>query len=752
MNWMRDNKVLPQISDTERQALEAGDVWIEGQFFAGKTDFEKILAENYDQLPEHEQAFLDGPVEELLSMADSYELSKRRKLPQEIMDFMGANGFFAMQIAEEFGGRPMSTLGKSCAMAKITPVSGLIGALVVIPNSLGAAELLGHYGTDEQKQYYLPKLANGEFIPCFGLTEPTAGSDAASIKAEGEVFKDSDGEIKIKLTFCKRYITLAPISNLISLAVRLYDADKLLGKGEDVGITVVLIEKGVQGLHIGDHHEPIGDAFPNGPIVGKDVVVPAKDILGGLDCAGLGWKMLMESLAGGRMVSLPASGICGMRHAAMVAGAYSMVRQQFGISIGRMEGIEAKVGKIAGLSYMFDAARVFGCSAVDSGLQPPVISAIMKAYSTEIAQELTKDAMDVVAGSGVMQGPNNLMGKAFSSTPVPVTVEGANIMTRTLMIFGQGATRCHPYAYRVVEAVENEDAAAFKSNIVAWLSLFVKQVVMSVVMGLSRGFIGAKIPNVAPKTKSIYRRLAWSSTRFGLMTNMAMFFIGGKLKVRGNLTGRYADILAWMYVITATLRRFEAEGRKPEDLPVVQYACEYAFAKIQQAYEGLYENFDGVAGILLKTLGRFMLGVNPLAKMPNDQMSREAAQCIQSYNEQYFRIAQGQFQPEDTQKGLGRLLHAFRLYTEAEVVRQKIRHAQKIGRLDKGKLDTVIAAAYQQGVTTEVENNLLDEAAAACLAAIEVDVFTAAEYYGAEDIPGVTATGGVVSPQLKAVS
>jgi len=757
MNWMRDNQVLPQISGTERQALEAGDVWIEGQFFAGKADFSAILAQNYNQLPEHEQAFLDGPVEELLAMANSYELSKRRKLPQEIMDFLGEHGFFAMQIAKEYGGMPMSTLGKSCVMAKITPVSGLISALVVIPNSLGAAELLGHYGTDQQKQYYLPKLANGEFIPCFGLTEPTAGSDAASIQAEAHVFKDSDGEIKLKLNFRKRYITLAPISNLISLAVRLYDADNLLGKGEDVGITVLLLEKGIDGLHIGDHHEPIGEVFPNGPIVGKGVIVPAADILGGVDYAGQGWKMLMESLAGGRMVSLPASGICAMRHSAMVAGAYSMVRQQFGISIGRMEGVEAKVGKIAALTYMFDAARIFGCSAVDSGLQPPVVSAIMKAYSTEVAQELAKDAMDVVAGSGVMQGPNNLLGRTYASAPVPVTVEGANIMTRTLMIFGQGATRCHPYAYKVVEAVEQQDVPAFRANIVAWLSLFVKQMVMSVVQGLSRGYIGTSIPDVEPKTRSIYRRLAWSTTRFGLLTNMAMFLIGGKLKVRGNLTGRYADVLAWTYTISATLRRFEAEGRKAEDLSVVQYSSEYALTKIQQAFEGMYENFDGVAGFLLRSVGRFMLGVNPLAKLPSDQLSRAAAQSIQSYNEQFFRIAQGQFVPADTGKGLGRLLQAFRLNTEAEPVRSKIRAAQKRGDLAKGKIESLAQSACEQGVITQAEQDILQEATKACLAAIEVDVFTAEEYYGSSDIPGVTATGGVNSaaeakPAVQAVS
>lgn len=742
MNWMRDNKVLPQISDTERQALEAGDVWIEGQFFGGKADFDAVLAENYDKLSPEEQAYLDGPVEELLEMADNYQLNLSRKLPQEILDFMGKNGFFAMQIAKEYGGNPMSTLAKSCVMAKTAPVSGLISTLIVIPNSLGAAELLGHYGTAEQKQHYLPKLANGEYIPCFGLTEPTAGSDAASIKAEGEVFRDSDGEIKIKLNFRKRYITLAPIANLISLAVRVSDPQNLLGKGEDVGITVVLVEKGAEGLHIGDHHQPIGESFPNGPIVGKDVIVPVTDILGGIEYAGQGWKMLMESLAGGRMVSLPATGICGMRHAAMVAGAYSMVRQQFGIPIGRMEGVEQKVGHIAGLTYMFDAARIFGCSAVDNGIQPPVTSAIMKAYSTEYGRALGTDAMDIAAGYGVMQGPNNVMGRLYCSAPVGVTVEGANIMTRTLMIFGQGATRCHPYAYKVVEAVESGDKAAFRRNLSGWMWQFLSVFIMSLVRSVTRGYFTVKMPrNVEPKTKTFYRRLGWATTRFGLLTNLAMFFIGGKLKARGSLTGRYADAVAWMYAAISALRRFEAEGRKPEDLPVVQYACQYALAQTQKAYEGIYENFDGGLGLILRTIGRVGLGINPLAKLPNDQLTHDAAQSIQSYGEQYLRIAQDQYIPKDKTTGLGRLLEAFRLTTEAEPVRNKIREAQKARKLPRGKAEELAAQACELGVISAFERDQLLDATKACLAAIEVDVFTQDEYYGVNDLPGMTATG-----------
>ncbi|MGM0563563.1 MAG: acyl-CoA dehydrogenase [Pseudomonadota bacterium] len=744
MNWMRDNKVLPQISDTERQALEAGDVWIDGQFFGGKVDFDAILAENYDQLSAEEQAYLDGPVEELLNMVDHYQINRTRKLPDEVMDFMAKNGFFGFQIAKEYGGTPLSTLAKSCVMAKVTPASGLISALIVIPNSLGAAELLGHYGTAEQKQHYLPKLANGEYIPCFGLTEPTAGSDAASIKAEGVVFRDSDGEIKFRLNFRKRYITLAPIANLISLAVRLHDPENLLGKGEDAGITVVLLEKGLDGLHIGDHHEPIGDAFPNGPIVGRDVVIPATDVLGGLEYAGQGWKMLMESLAGGRMVSLPATGICGMRHSAMVAGAYSMVRRQFGIPVGQMEGVEQKVGHIAALTYMFDAARVFGCSAVDNGIQPPVISAIMKAYSTEQGRLLGTDAMDVAAGFGVMQGPNNVMGRLYTSAPVGVTVEGANIMTRTLMIFGQGATRCHPYAFNVVEAVEQEDTAAFRKNLTAWMLQFASGIAMSWLRGLTRGLFTTKTPRKAdPKTRGYYRRLSWSATRYGMMTNLAMFFVGGKLKMKGNLTGRYADAVAWMYAATSALRRYEAEGRKPEDLALVEYACEYALAQTQTAYEGIYANFGGgLLGFMLRTVGRFFLSINRLGKLPSDEQSRAAARTIQSYGDQYLRVAQGQWIPQDKTTGLGRLVEAFRLTSEAEPVRLKIKQAQKARQLPRGKVEAMVDEALAQGVISQQEHDQLQQANAACLDAIEVDVFTQDEYYGENGKPaGFTATG-----------
>jgi acyl-CoA dehydrogenase len=573
-------------------------------------------------------------------------------------------------------------------------------------------------------------------VPCFGLTEPTAGSDAASIRADGLVFKDADGDIKLKLNFRKRYITLAPIANLATLACKLRDPQNLLGKGADVGITCVLIHEGTPGFTHGDHHDPIGDPFYNGPLIGKDVVVPASNIIGGLKGAGQGWRMLMEQLAGGRMVSLPAGAIGGAKAVAAVTGPYSMVRQQFGIPIGRMEGVEDKVGKIAAISYMLEGARVFGCSAVDAGHQPPVVSAVMKAYSTEISQQLVIDGMDVFSGAGVMQGPNNILGMGYKSAPVGVTVEGANILTRTLMIFGQGATRCHPYALNVVNAVEQNDAKAFRKNLLGWIGHFVLNIGRGAVRYLTRG-LSAGSPVSGP-TATYFRRLAWSATRFAVLTDLAMFTIGGKLKVRGKLTGRYADALAWQILATGALRRWEAEGRREEDLPLVHYSVQYALAKIQDAFVGIYANFGGALGALLRTVGMLFLRSNPIGSLPSDRLSHQSALAIQSLSEQYQRLTENVFAPKDESLAAGRLLKAFKLIGESEGAVAKIHAAQKAKKLPRGVPEELAQDAANQGVITGEEAAAIRKAYSARLEAIEVDVFSPEQYFGV-----VGKTGGI---------
>lgn len=736
MHWMKANKILPQISDTERLALEAGSVWIDGEFFRGTPDFKKILAEPYNRLSEEERAYIEGPVEELLRRVEArrYEIQRTKRMPADLLEFIKQSGMMGLLIPKEYGGKDFSTLAISTIMAKIGPVSATVGTFVVIPNSLGAAELIKHYGTEAQKQHYLPRLARGEYVPCFGLTEPTAGSDAASIKAEGLVFKDDDGRLKLKLNFRKRYITLAPIANLVTLACKLRDPHNLLGKGEDVGITCVLIHDGTPGFTHGDHHDPIGDPFYNGPLEGRDVVVPVEQIIGGPAGAGQGWRMLMEQLAGGRMVSLPAGAVGGAKAVAAVTGPYSMVRQQFGIPIGRMEGVEEKVGKIAALTYLLEGARVFGCSAVDAGHQPPVVSAVMKAYTTALSQQLVIDGMDVFSGAGVMQGPNNILGKGYKSAPVAITVEGANIMTRTLMIFGQGATRCHPYALNVVHAVERGDVAAFRKNLLGWIGHFFANGGRAAVRYLTRG-ASAGAPVSGPTAK-YYRRLAWAATRYAVLTDLAMFTIGGKLKARGKLTGRYADALAWMILATGALRRYEAEGRKAEDLPLVHYSVQYALARVQEAFEGIYANFGGLVGAWLKTVGLFLLRVNPLGAEPADRLSHLAAQAIQAPSEQYRRLTQDVYLFADETRGAGRLLKAFRLLAEAQGALAKIHAAQHARQLPRGAAEELAQEAVRLGVISAEEAARVARAYAARLEAIEVDVFTPEQYFGTIDAQG----------------
>ncbi len=729
MHYMKDHKILPQISDTERQALEAGTVWIDGEFFGGNPDFGRMLAERYDRLSSEEQAFVDGPCEDLCRMIDRYEIARTRKVPEEVLEFLKSRGFMGFLIPKEYGGKQFSKLAISTIMAKVMPFNAAVGTFVVIPNTLGAAELLVQYGTKAQKDHYLPRLASGEYIPCFGLTEPTAGSDAASIKAEGQVFRDTDGVLKIRLNFRKRYITLAPVANLVTIACRLDDPQNLLGKGVDAGISCVLIHKGTPGFSSGDHHMPIGDAFDNGPLYGKDVVVPASQIIGGIERAGEGWKMLMEQLAGGRAVSLPAGAIGGAKIVAATVGAYSMVRQQFGIAIGRMEGVEEKVGRIAGLTYLLEASRVFACSALDAGHEPPVTSAVLKAYSTELARQIVTDGMDVMAGAGVMQGPNNILGAGYMSAPVGVTVEGANILTRTLMIFGQGATRCHPHALKVVNAAEQDDVGAFRASLLAWLLQFVLGMGRSLVRTLSRGWTVPMPPDIAPETRVYYRRLGWAAARYGLLTNLAMFAIGGRLKMRGKLTGRYADALAWQLMAMSALRRFEAEGRRAEDLPLLHYALQHALAEIQQAFAGIYANFDGLLGRVLRLFGTPLLRLNPIGTVPDDAMSQAAARCIQRHNPQFLRLADDVYLPQEGSIGLGRLLRAFRLVSESEPTLEKIRTAQKDKRLPRGAAEELAAEAAYKGVISREEANRVAAALAARLDAIEVDVFKPEQYY-----------------------
>ncbi|WP_242111727.1 acyl-CoA dehydrogenase [Luteimonas aquatica] len=728
MRWMQAAKVLPKVSETERQALESGTAWVDRDFFSGHPDFKRMLAEPYARLSAEEQAFLDGPVEAICRQADPWQIQCERRVPEALIAAMREGGFFGLSIPKAYGGLAFSKTGKGAVKSKLAAVHTAVYNWASIPNSLGPAELVTRYGTEAQRAHYLPKLARGEYYPCFGLTEPTAGSDAASIRAEGVVFRAADGALKLRLNFRKRYITMAPVANLVSLACRLSDPDNLLGKGEDVGISVVLLHKGTPGLHMGDWHDPMGQHLPNGPIVGTDVVVPAEDIVGGVEGAGKGWAMIMECLATGRCISLPSTAVGPMRSAAALMGAYSIVREQFGIPIGQMEGVRERVARVAGLTYQMDAAFKYTMAAADNGQSPAVISALLKLQTTEAGRQVAMDVMDVFAGSGVMRGPNNIVNDAYQAFPIAVTVEGANILTRTLIVFGQGTIRSHPYVLRVVQAVDRGDAREFRRALLGWGGQIVGNAGRNLLRGLTRGF-SAGSP-VGGETAVYYRRLAWSATRFALLTDLALFLVGGKLKQKGRFSGAMADVLSWMFVGFSTLRRFEAEGRKPEDLALVHWSLQHALGQIQQGFLGAYENFgDGLVGRLLRGPGRFWLRLNPVGGPPAAALDAAVADAVQSIGPTWQRLTEGAYLPPDSDRGAGRLLRAFRLTLRARPLRERLRKAVKSGELQPGPLEAQLREAVALQLIDAPGAQLLREADAARMAAIEVDHFTAEQYY-----------------------
>jgi acyl-CoA dehydrogenase len=631
---------VPRISETERQALEAGTVWVDGELFSGRPDFEKMLREPYPSLSERERAFLDGPVETVCGMADPAS-----EPSPEVWRYLKEQRFFGLAIPQEHGGHGFSALAQSTIFGKLASRSLGLSAVVLIPNSVGPGELLLEYGTPEQKAHYLPRLARGEEIPCFALTEPEAGSDAASLRSEGVLFRDRQGRLALRLNWSKRYITLAPVATLLGLAFRLRDPENLLGKGEDVGITVALVPAHLPGVRIGDRHDPLGIPFPNGPTEGRDVVVPFEAILGP---PGLGWKMLMEALSAGRAISLPAQSVGGAKYVARVVGAYSMIRRQFGIAIGRFEGIEEPLARIGGLLYLMEAARVFTCAGVDAGHRPSVLSAVSKYQQTELLRALVQDGMDVMGGAAICLGPRNLMARAHAGAPIGITVEGANILTRTLILFGQGAIRCHPYVQKEMRALEAGDAKGFRKALLGHAGFVLKNLVRSTLrLGSSP---------VAGPTAGYYRKLAWASARFALLTDLALLSLGSRLKRKEKLSGRFADVLSWMYLGFCALRRFEAEGRREEDLPLVRWSVEHALSRIQTAFDGIQQNFEGPLRLLIPR-GR-------IGAPPSDRLGAEVADILRRPGEQRDRLTQDLFIPAGQDEALARLERAFVLTWE----------------------------------------------------------------------------------------
>jgi acyl-CoA dehydrogenase len=726
LHWFK--KALPQVSQTEREALDAGTVWWDGDLFSGKPDWRKLLAVPKPQLTTEEQVFLDGPVEQLCAMLDEWRITHELyDLPPEVWQFIKDQGFLGMIIPRQYGGKGFSALAHSAVITKLASRSGTATVSVMVPNSLGPAELLLHYGTEEQKNYYLPRLARGQEIPCFALTGPEAGSDAGSIPDYGIVcrseFHGVQDVLGMRVTWEKRYITLGPVATLLGLAFKLYDPDRLLGGNEEIGITLALIPTGTPGVNIGRRHFPLNAAFQNGPNSGKDVFIPMDWIIGGVERAGHGWRMLMNCLAAGRAISLPASSSGMAKLAARATGAYSRVRVQFKTPIGKFEGVEEALARIGGNTYMMDAARVMTAGAVDLGEKPSVISAIVKYHITERGRQVINDAMDVHGGKGICMGPGNYLARAYQQLPVGITVEGANILTRSMIIFGQGAIRCHPYVLKEIASANEADDEKALREFDAALFGHMRFTLSNAARALFLGLTGARLARapVTADTARYYRQLTRLSSAFALLADVAMLVLGGALKRKEKLSARLGDVLSLLYLSSAVLKRYEDEGRQRADLPLLHWSLRDALWRMQGALDGILENFP--SRVMAWLLRRAVFPLGKTFSPPSDELGRQVSSLLLAPSATRDRLTAGIYVPVSEADPVGRLDIALQSALAAEAIEAKIRGGVKAGRITGKTPEETTAQAVQQGIISAAEMEMLAKAQALRREVIMVDDF-----------------------------
>ena len=722
-------RILPDMSPTEKDAIDAGTVWWDADLFSGNPDWNKLLAYPEPKLSPEEQAFVDGPVEELCEMCDDWEIThERHDLPPQVWQFIKDKGFLGMIIPKQYGGLGFSAFAHSAVVMKISTRSNAASVSVMVPNSLGPAELLLHYGTDAQKSHYLPRLAKGLELPCFALTSPEAGSDAASIPDRGIVCKgvfQGKEVLGMRVTWDKRYITLGPVATLLGLAFRLYDPEHLIGDKEDLGITCALVPTDTPGVVIGRRHLPLNAVFQNGPNSGKDVFMPLEWIIGGRDYAGKGWMMLMGCLAAGRSISLPTSSAGGAKALARFTGAYARVRSQFRTPIGHLEGVEEALGRIAARTYMMDAVRVMTAGAVDLGEKPAVISAIAKYHLTESARKCINDSMDIHGGKGICLGPNNWVGRGYQVIPVGITVEGANILTRTLIIFGQGAIRCHPYVLREMRAVKEMSGAAAAAEFDDAFTSHVGHVVSNGVRAFFYGITGARFAPAPDKsaleTRHYYRAVSRMSAAFAFLADISMMAMGGALKRKEKISGRLGDVLSMMYLVSATLKRYEEQGRLKEDLPMVGWAVRDALYEAQNAIDAILSNFPvkPLATLLRWTI--FPLGM-PF-RPPLDSRNRACAKILLEPGAARDRLTAGMYVPGSEADATGRLEAAFTVTIACEPIEKRLREAVKSGRLVPLLDRDLPVLARDQGLITPEEFALWQRRETLRKGVIKVDDF-----------------------------
>ncbi|KFI22634.1 acyl-CoA dehydrogenase [Nitrosococcus oceani] len=726
----RVRRVLPPLSETEEQALHAGTVGWEAELFSGKPNWQYLHDLPKPRLTEEEQAFLEGPTETLCGLLNDWEINHERKdLPLEAWQFIKNNGFWGMIIPKAYGGLEFSALAHSSVIGKLASRSVTAAVTVMVPNSLGPSELLLLYGTEEQKSHYLPRLARGEELPCFAMTGPTAGSDAASMPDSGVVcYGDYQGKrtLGMRVSWNKRYITLGPIATVLGLAFHLYDPDHLLGEQEDIGITLALVPTETPGVQIGRRHYPSYQAFQNGPTTGQEVFIPLEWIIGGQERAGQGWQMLMECLGVGRSVSLPSMSTGAAKLCARATGAYARVRKQFRLPIGKFEGVEEVLARIAGNAYLLDALRTATTAAVDQGDKPSTLSAIAKYHSTMRMRETINDAMDVHGGKAVCEGPSNYLANSYHAIPVSITVEGANILTRSMIIFGQGAIRCHPYLLKEMQAAQNPDEkeglVAFDQAMFGHMGFLLCNFGRAWWHNLSGGR-WSPAPE-AGVTVDYYRQLGRMSASFALVADLTSLILGGELKRREKISARLGDCLSHLYLLSCLLKRFKDDGQPREDIPLLHWCGQRELYLIQQTLDEILANYPSrpVGGLLRWVL--FPWG-RRFGK-PSDDVGRQCAALLLSPSSSRDRLTAGVFLGSREKDPIARLEEAFKTVIAADEANKKLRRAAK----ERGLKSLSLEEAVSRGVISEVEAKLAEKAEKLTWEIITVDDFTPEELSG----------------------
>lgn len=723
-------KIMPEMSNTEKEAIDAGTTWFEAELFRGSPDWQKLHNFPQPRLSAEEQSFIDGPVETVCKLVDDWHAThERADLSPEVWQYLKDNKFFAMIIKKKYGGLDFSAYAQSRVLQKLSGASTVLASTVGVPNSLGPGELLQLYGTKEQQDFYLPRLAKGEEIPCFALTSPEAGSDAGAIPDFGIVCKGNfDGKqvLGMKLTWNKRYITLAPIATVLGLAFKLRDPDGLLGDEKELGITCALIPTSIEGVVTGRRHFPLNVPFQNGPTQGNEVFVPLDFIIGGPEMAGQGWRMLVECLSVGRAITLPSNSAGGVKSIALATGAYSRIRRQFKLPIGKMEGIEEALARIGGNAYLMDAVTTLSTGAIDLGEKPSVVSAISKYHLTEKMRACVADAMDIHGGKGICMGKSNYLARGYQGAPVAITVEGANILTRSMIIYGQGAIRCHPYVLAELEAANTADSKKalddFDHALFGHIGFAISNIIRSKWMSYTGArFVGSPFND---STRRYYQLMTRFSSNLAMLSDIAMLTLGGDLKRRERVSARLGDILSYLYLASASLKRFNDEGRQSSDLPLVSWAVEDSLYRIQQAIDELLTNFPNrIVGVMLRSvifpLGRWL-------KKPSDTVDHQVARLLQTPNDARTRLGQGQYLTDDGDNLCGELETALVKIIACEALHDKVCLAVN-EKLPFLQLDKVAEKGLASSSITQEEADLLIETEQLRLSIINVDDFNSDE-------------------------